>query len=331
VAEDPYLLGLADGVPPPQFATNVFLASVHDLLLGGADHPLANRYPSVCARRGLPSAPFDEERLVASFAAFCHEHEREVVERCATRATQTNEVSRSSVLRGALAAIGAAHPRVALVDLGCSAGLNLFVDAYAYRYDARPVLGPPGATPVLECELRGPPPPVDLPAITARIGVDLAPVDATDETAIAWLLACLWPDDTERFVRLDQAIAVAAARHGEVSFVVGDMVRSVRPAASLVDGDSPIVFLDSWSAAYLERPRRAELARELGELSTTRDVTLVSMEFPRVLVDLGVLDAAATVEREASAVTIARFSEGRVTSTLVAECHPHGRWLAWRG
>ncbi|HEV3212288.1 MAG TPA: DUF2332 domain-containing protein, partial [Acidimicrobiales bacterium] len=227
---DSVVLELADLVPPPQAPVNVVLASVHHLLLEGADHPLADHYRSVCARRGRTVAAAPDDEVAASFGAFCREHRVAVAELCAVRATQTNEVGRCAALRAAIASLGTSRGDVGLLDAGCSAGLNLLVDAYRYDYGAAQV-GPAGALPVLGCELRGAVPPLELPLVVARVGIDLAPVDVTDADAVAWLLACLWPDDLGRFERLGQAIALALARHDELTLRRGDMVEDLADAA----------------------------------------------------------------------------------------------------
>ena len=40
-----------------------------------------------------------------------------------------------------------------------------------------------------------------------RMGLDLDPVDPCSEDAARWLLACQWPDNPRRFVRLQAALA----------------------------------------------------------------------------------------------------------------------------
>jgi len=330
VADDEFLLELADLVPPPQLAVNVFLAAVHHLLLLGADHPLAAHYRSVCVRRGLEYRRAGDEEIVGEFTDFCHTYREGIAERCAVRATQTNEVGRCAALRAALATVRGADGGIALLDAGCSAGLNLFVDAYRYDYGGR-LVGPKGATPVLRCELLGAPPPLELPGIAARVGLDLSPIDVADEDAVGWLAACLWPDDVERVVRLEQAIAVALARRDELSVVRGDMVEDLARAASTASEELPLVVLNSWSAAYLPTPRRAEFAAAIGAVAAARPTTWVSMEFPTPARELGVLEAGAPyAHRGASVVSVTEFDEGRARSRVVAETHPHGRWLDWR-
>jgi len=323
------VLALADVVPPPQLAVNVTLASVHHLLLEGVEHPLADHYRSVCARRGRRYRPADDEAVAARFVAFCHEHRDAIAERCAVRATQTNEVGRCAVLRAALAQLDE-RGDIALLDAACSAGLNLLVDAYRYDYGTVEV-GPPGALPVLHCELLGATPPLGLPRIAARIGLDLSPVDVADDDAVEWLLACLWPDDLERFERLDRAIALAIERRDELTILRGDMVDDLARAADSAAGAARLVVVNSWSAAYLPAARRHELADAVAAIAASRPTTWVSMEYPTVLHDLGVLaHGGSYAHRGASVVCVTTFEDGQASSRVVAETHAHGRWLDWR-
>ena len=69
---------------------------------------------------------------------------------------------------------------LSLVELGCSAGLNLFPDRYRYRYGAAPEIGEPDSPVLLSVECRGerkPPVPSAMPRIERRIGIDLSPID----------------------------------------------------------------------------------------------------------------------------------------------------------
>jgi hypothetical protein len=328
IAEDPFLLDLADVVPAPQQPVNVLLAAVHHLLLGGADHELATHYRSVCERRGLTFRPATDLGVAAAFASFCHAFRAGIAERCAVRATQTNEVGRCAALRAALAGLRV-DGGVGLLDAGCSAGLNLLVDAYLVDYDGT-LAGPRGATPVLRCALAGHVPPLELPRVTARVGLDLSPVDVDDPDAVGWLLACLWPDDLERFERLGQAISLAAARRSQLVLRRGDMVDDLASAADATDA-AHLVVVNSWSASYLEVERRRGFADAISAIAASRPTSWVSLEFPEVARDLGVLDHDAPLtHRGASVVCVTKFDRGGAASRVVAETHPHGRWLDWR-
>src|SRR5581483_9734788 len=96
------------------------------LLLTGAEHPL-RRYYASCVPDPLPP-----EGAFPHFRDFCLANETAMRELIATRLVQTNEVGRSACL---LPAFSVASQRegdapLAVVDFGCSAGLNLLFDRF---------------------------------------------------------------------------------------------------------------------------------------------------------------------------------------------------------
>lgn len=125
---------------------------------------------------------------------------------------QTNEGGRSAGLMTGLLHVAARFgPRVELLEIGSSAGLNLLIDRYAF--DLGGVRrGPPNGTVTIRPEWRGPPPP-DVPVdIVAVRGVDVAPLDATDPAQAARLAAYVWADAPERLDRVQRGIAMIRER-----------------------------------------------------------------------------------------------------------------------
>ena len=126
---------------------------------------------------------------------------------------QTNEAARSAGLMAGLLHLAARFgPRVEVLEIGSSAGLNLLIDRY--RFDLGGVTaGPVDARVTIRPDWRGPPPP-DVPvAITATRGVDIAPVDLSDPAAAERLQAYVWIDAVERQARLAETIALVR-EHG---------------------------------------------------------------------------------------------------------------------
>src|SRR3954463_13707746 len=101
---------------------------------------------------------------------------------------------------------------VGLIDVGCSAGLNLNVDRVGITYHEGPSLGDPSSPVQLSASIVGdrPVPTRAMPEVVARLGIDLDPVDVTDADDARWLRACLWPDQPERIAQLDAEMALAA-------------------------------------------------------------------------------------------------------------------------
>jgi hypothetical protein len=118
---------------------------------------------------------------------------------------------------------------LALLEVGASAGLCLLPDYYGYDYD-----GEHAVEPMMSCGMEPPRfgcragPGTPLPRwgveVAWRAGLDLNPVDLSDEAEIRWLEALIWPgeeyrvrdpDDREAFARsVAQAGAVWIANEG---------------------------------------------------------------------------------------------------------------------
>jgi hypothetical protein len=121
---------------------------------------------------------------------------------------QTNEPGRSVQLITGLLEIVARHgPKLEILEIGSSAGLNLLIDQY--RIDLPGISTGPADSPVyLIPEWRGPPPPSTAPDIVSIRGVDIAPIDATTKAGADRLLAYCWADHTQRFERLAHALSI---------------------------------------------------------------------------------------------------------------------------
>lgn len=163
VAEDPELCALLDGAPPGQQVPVLLFAAVHDLVLRGDAPDLAASYPTAA---GVPLPP---ETAFASFRAACMDHTDHVRRTVATRSTQTNEVGRCALFLPALAMVTPDVGPLALIDVGASAGLNLLLDRYAYRYTPGGDVGGPSPV-VLGCGIRGE---FTVPAALPPLGADL--------------------------------------------------------------------------------------------------------------------------------------------------------------
>ena len=125
---------------------------------------------------------------------------------------QTNEPGRSGPLMLGLLEVARAHgPKLELLEIGSSAGLNLLIDRYRVDLGGT-VVGPADAAVTLRPEWRGPPPaPARLEIVSVR-GSDIAPLDATDPAVAARLAAYVWAETPERLARLRTAIAMLRGR-----------------------------------------------------------------------------------------------------------------------
>ena len=194
-----------------------FLAGVHHLVLAGRAPELAVHYPSVGGSAGPD--------LGATFV----ETVRQNTDRLRTtmaRGVQTNEVGRSvAVLTGLLAlpdpfpATATAQDtdtepaplRLRLLEVGASAGLNLWFDRYRYESDNAGI-GPEDSPVRFRSPWFGAVPDLDRRfLVVSREGCDRAPIDPSAPEGRRRLRSYVWPDQFERRERLDAAISVAGA------------------------------------------------------------------------------------------------------------------------
>lgn len=329
VAEHDELLAVLAGASERQQRPTTLFAAVHDLLLRGLDHPLREHYPRLAT--GAPAGdPVDDLRDLV------RRHGGELAALAAGRGTQTNEVLRAVALAPALAGIAAeVGSPLALLEVGPSAGLHLRLDRYGYRYliggfTAGLSAARPGEL-TLETEVRhGRVPPADRlpPPIADRLGLDLAPLDVTEEDDARWLRACVWPEHTARAERLDAAIA--AARDDPPALVAGDMVDDLPAAVDRLGPGAHLVVLHCVSLMYLPPQRRQAFRDGLAQLSTTRPLDVVAFEDHRIE-PYGELFPADLPGDDAVHGIVARSSyrAGEVTHRLLGRAHMHGRWVGW--
>lgn len=231
-----------------------------------------------------------------------------------TRRVQTNEVQRCWALLPALLSLGA--PRVELLELGPSAGLNLLLTRYRYRYE-NGGWGPADAPLVLDGEERAPVPEALLVRkveVVRRRGVDLDPVDATTEDARLLLRAFVWADQAERLARLDAALAALASDPPEL--IRGDYVELLPELLDDRVDDALLVVFQTASTQYLTPERYTEL--ELAMSSARGPVAFISTR--------------RTEERSDPAFHHGYELEAGMWSkrrTLVARLGFHGQWLEW--
>jgi hypothetical protein len=245
----------------------------------------------------------------------------------ATRRTQTNEIGRCALLVPVLALVGGEVGPLAHLDVGASAGLNLLLPRYHYRYEPGGAeIG--GPSPVeLTCSVRGDVPiPVELPAISAAAGLDSAPIDVTDDDAVRWLEACVWPDQADRFARLRAAIALA--REAPPRIVHGDAVHDVGAALDgLAEHGHPAVTT-TWVLSYLSIDGQRAFVDALDAWAAANgDLSWVAAESPAQTPGLPI---PTTAEPEhLTALSLTTWRNGRRTVNRLGVAHPHGYWLHW--
>jgi hypothetical protein len=333
---------------PDQRQPVLLFAAVHDVLLAGDTDPLRHWYSSVVPEPTLVGGGTDDPW--PHFRRMVLEHDG-VAERIRTRNTQTNEVGRCATTMLALAEISADAPGarpgggrpLGLVEIGASAGLNLRLDAYGYRWiradraGDRDVLGElhTDSPLVLDARLRGdvmPPMPTSMVHIASRVGVDLAPVDLHDRAATRWLVACQWPDQPDRVHRARAAIALGHADPARV--VRGDAVDELVHLVASVPPHALPVVMSTWVLSYFTVARRQALIATLDRIGEERDITLVFAEQPDMVPGLPVPPRPDEIEDPHPTALVRidwrRGAGGTARSERrLADQHPHGTWVEW--
>ena len=316
VADDRELLALQYSARPHAHLPMMLLAGAHYLLLDGISHPLADVY----AGRSLDPAP-------PLFRDLCLGHTDALLEVLNTRTVQTNEVGRSALLGPALT-YAANGDGVQLIDVGCSAGLNMLCDQYRLDYGKYGATGPEESPVRIECEVTGGSPPVAplLPAIAGRIGIDLDPPDLTDPIDQRWLLACVWPR-TGRFERATRAIELGQQDPPRV--LQGDALETL-PGVLADRQEGQIVVLNSWSFSYFSLEQRQSYVDLLGDTGRRRPVQWLCMDAPGV-VDMVAGETPPAWNVESDVVSLVTFEgDAAPHARVLAYVQSHGLSLNWQ-
>ncbi len=296
----------------------VILAALHDLALAGHAPALAAAYAAGDGDAAADAAIDALLRLTGP-----------VVDLAVHRRPRTDETGRGAVLYPAIAEaarrVGA--NAVGLIDVGCSAGLNLTVDRVGITYDNGDPLGDPSSPVQVSASTVGgrPVPTQALPEVVAKVGVDLDPLDVTDPDDARWLRACLPPDEPARLARLEAEIALAAT--DPPLLLRGDAVDVLPDAVALVPADALPVVTTTWALSRFPPESRMHFLHRLHEAAADRPVAWVSVE------GVGVAPSVPTLgDRRASGHSIIGVA-GSHGSTRHAEavgrCWSRGRLLAW--
>ncbi|WP_207936918.1 DUF2332 domain-containing protein [Actinomadura sp. KC216] len=233
---------------------------------------------------------------------------------------------------------------IGLIDVGCSAGLNLNVDRVGITYSNRdrqsrsshdsrdprdlPLLLGDASSPVqMSCTLVGdrPVPARALPEVVARIGVDRDPIDVTDPDEARWLRTCLPPDQPDQLAEFDAELALTAS--APPLLLRGDVLDLLPDAFARVPADALPVVTTTWSLSRYPLEARLRFLHRLDEAATERTVAWVSAE------GVGVAPGIPTFgDRRASGhsiIGLALFDHTTLRAEGLGRCWSRGRMLSW--
>ena len=333
---------LLAAAPAAQQLPLLWLAALQDRVLelvdAGERPPLADYFASAGDARAPDAA------LLAHLGGFIAANRDALVRRIATRTTQTNEIGRCAVLWPILQGLAETTGRpIALLDVGCSAGLNLGVDRWRYRYiddatgatiAATPADRDPAA-PEIACRvLAGARPSATAELeIVSRCGIDVSPVSVDAAAEVRWLRACLWPHDAERRARFDAAVAIARTQRWRLDTIIDAAAAVDRWLDTLPADVTPVVF-NSWVLQYFDAALlRHHVDAMLAAVAHGRAVWISAEDPTRSRTwwpDKPASEADALPN--ATSWTIARpDGRGGVAWALAATSHAHGRWMLYEG
>ena len=249
------LVGNWTGAPRVDAVAIRLCGALHAAVLMGRDPALAAQYPAARADWEIaavwPAARAFLEREQAWVAEFIRSP------------PQTNEVRRSiALLAGFLAFARGYRGAIDTLELGASAGLNLYWDRF--RYTTAAFSWGPASGVAIDAAWQGAAPPIDAKLhVRTRAGCDLNPLDIGDPAQRLKLRSYIWADQRERLTRFDAAPlgwlrlepeAVLGGPAASVRFMV-DMVTwpgAVRRVLAFTDG-----HVRSVEAVQADAPRPA--------------------------------------------------------------------------
>lgn len=312
IADDPEVLAIAAKRRAGQPAPNLLFAAVHALLIEEPSHPLASFYPDLAAGGSPSGDPYP------AFRSFCADRKSRIVEMISVRRVQTNVVRRSALLLPAfLRAIGNWNGApVVLVEVGASAGLNLFWDRYGYDYGGGVRWGDP-ASPVQLTTIslgdRHPPVPAMALNVTGRVGIDLDPVDVGDNDAVSWLRALVWPERRDEAELLQRAIELA--RTTPPRLIAGNALNALPEVLGSLPTDTVPLIFHSHTLNQFPADARKRFGELVDQYGSQRDLALISLESRQ--------------SQGNSELDLTTYVNGIYAWEHLAQCDSHGYRIRW--
>jgi hypothetical protein len=202
-----------------------------------------------------------------------------------------------------------------MIEVGCSAGLNLLWHRYQYRYGSI-VVGDSTSPVQITCELQGgplPPLPESLPFVAHCQGIELCPRDIRNEEDMRWVRAAIWPEELGRHYLLDAAIAFA--RREGMSLHTGDACDLLPELLSTIPGDQTAVVWHSFAVNQGPLDVKACIDAQIANASRERTLYRVSLEF---------------LDQAGPQLELITYEQGKmVQQEVLARCAVHGEHMTW--
>lgn len=322
ISKEPALLRLAQKTPYRQPIDYLFLGSVHYLLLQNPSEELAKYYPSITDK-------FEkrDEYLMPLFKDFCLKHQDEIEQLLTSKILQTNATNRCSYLMPIFNLISQENKGkpLALLEIGTSASLNLYFDAYQYEYlfqNSKKSFGSANAKVKVQTQIREEffPSFGEMATIERRIGIDKNPLDLTQPENALWLKSLIWPDHLKRFKRLSGAIELVQ-KDPKVELIKGSSIDEFDQVVKGINKDLTLIIFHSHVLYQFLDKDRQDFWNWLDKLGQERDFYYVGAE-----------EFKSWNERfntKEVAVGKTTYIDGQKKSKLVAQTNGHANWIKW--
>lgn len=322
ISKEPALLKLSQKTRYRQPLDYLLLGSVHFLLLKNPNQELAKYYPSIAGEITKP-----DKHLKELFKDFCLKHQAEIEQLITSKLLQTNAPNRSSYLMPIFSLISQENggKPLALVEIGTSASLNLYFDAYQYEYlfqNSKKSFGPIDSKVKIQSKIRDDffPNIGKMPTIEKRIGIDQNPLDLTQPENALWLKALIWPDQLERFKRLSAAIEVVQKKP-KVELVQGSTIDEFDQAVKDVNKDLTLIIFHTQVLYQFSDKARQDFWNWLDKLGQERNFYCVGAEEFKTW-----KEQFNTTELSIGNTT---YKNGHKKSKLIAQSNGHAHWIKW--
>jgi hypothetical protein len=306
IVQHPDVMALVSQHQAGQPEPNLLFGAVHRLLLGGVQHPLRAYYDGTAS----------VEDSLPVFVDFCLKHADEIRAIVQVRLVQTNEVGRSALLLPAWYWITqhSGQP-LALIELGASAGLNLYADRYHVQYIHGTDYHPKEPSGVhLTCEVKGATlPDMSSPLnIQSRVGLDLNPLDVTEHEEEFWLKALIWPQQHQRIQRFQGAVAIM--KQHPIPLLAGNALELLPKLLQAIPQGVALCVFHTFVLYQFTSEMKSALENMLREHSKQRPIYEIGMGN----------DWQADYE-----LYLRHYTHGDMTHQRLALINAHGRFIEW--
>lgn len=307
IAEDDTLLSLSSHAQEGQPIPNLLFGAVHYLLFKGKGKRLGDYYPSITDN--------PKKDMLWAFQAFrelCLTNDECIKEILQTKLVQTNEVRRCAYLYPAFCYIyEKINQPLALIEIGTSAGLQLFWDRYCYSYGNGKKYGNLQSTVHITSKSKGNPIfQENVPIVESRIGLDLHISNLNDSEDYLWLQALIWPEHHERRDLFERAANYV--KENSPRLIEGDGIYLLPNIVKSISTESVICIFHTHVANQIPTKKKHDLLNYIRQIGLTRNV---------VHLYNNMFDAELHLDY---------FLGGKEYNKLIGKTDGHGKWFEWK-